>query len=161
MAQKVLYTASSFSHIMNFHIPYLKWFRDRGYEVHVACGGVADKIPYADRVLSLPFEKSMLSPKNLRAAKSLRALVKAEGYELISTHTSLAAFFTRLAVKGLKGRPRVVYICHGYLFDDDTGAAKRALLLTAERLTASETDVLMTMNGWQADSQDTRHGRGL
>ena len=148
MAQKVLYTASSFSHILNFHIPYLKWFRDRGYEVHVACGGVADKIPYADRVISLPFEKSMLSPKNLRAAKSLRALVKAEGYELISTHTSLAAFFTRLAVKGLKGRPRVVYICHGYLFDDDTEAAKRALLLTAERLTASETDVLMTMNGW-------------
>ncbi len=148
MAQKVLFTASSFSHIRNFHLPYLKWFRDQGYEVHVACGGETSEIPYADRIIDLPFEKSMFSPGNLGAASGLRKLIKAEKYDLISTHTSLAAFFTRLAVKGMKSRPKVVYICHGYLFDDETPKTRKAVLLTAERLTAPQTDVLMTMNEW-------------
>lgn len=152
MARKVLFTASTFSHIRNFHLPYLRWFRERGWEIHVACGGEAVSIPNAGRVVSVPFEKSMFSPKNLKASKELRDLVRREKYDLISTHTSLAAFFTRLAVKGMRERPRVAYICHGYLFDDDTPAVKRSLLLTAERVTAPQTDLLMTMNRWDHEA---------
>ena len=35
----VLYTASTFSHILNFHLPYLRRFRELGWQVEVACGG--------------------------------------------------------------------------------------------------------------------------
>ena len=35
---------------------------------------------------------------------------------------------------------------HGYLFDDQTPFVKRQLLLAAERVTATETDLLITMN---------------
>ena len=144
LERKVLFTASTFSHIRSFHLPYLAWFRDRGWEVHAACGGEQAHIPQADRVIALPFEKRMASPKNFRAAAILRHLIRREGYALISTHTSLAAFFTRLAVKGMRDRPKVADIVHGYLFDDDTPALKRGLLLAAERLTAPETDLLLT-----------------
>ena len=148
MNQKVLFTASTFSHILSFHVPYLKWFQDQGWSVHVACGGETAPIPCADRVEALPFQKRIGAADNFRAAALLRSLIMEEGYGLISTHTSLAAFFTRLAVKGLRERPLVANTVHGYLFDGDTPAVKRRVLLEAERFTAAQTDLLMTMNRW-------------
>lgn len=66
---------------------------------------------------------------------------------MISVHTSLAAFFTRLAVMTCgKQRPIVMNTVHGYLFDRDTPPLKREILLAAERMTAPVTDWLLTMN---------------
>ena len=55
-------------------------------------------------------------------------------------------------MKGLKDRPRLVNVVHGYLFDDETPALKRGILLEAERLTAPETDLLLTMNEWDYEA---------
>ncbi len=148
MTKKVLFTASTFSHILNFHLPYLRWFKEKGWLVHAACGGAPAEVPYADKVIALPLQKKMTAPDNFRAAAQLRRLISAEKYDLISTHTSLAAFFTRLAAKRLPERPPLINIVHGYLFDADTPAARRRLLLAAERFTAPETDLLLTMNAW-------------
>ena len=93
MRRKVLFTASTFSHIRNFHLPYLNAFQDLGWEVHVACGGVGESVPYADRTVPLPLRKRMWALSNFKAAHMLRNMIRAEGYSLISTHTSLAAFF--------------------------------------------------------------------
>ena len=41
----VLYTASTFSHIVSFHLPYLRRFRELGWQVEVACGGAMRDIP--------------------------------------------------------------------------------------------------------------------
>lgn len=146
--KKVLFTASTCSHILNFHLPYLKYFKDSGWAVHVGCAGAVDTIPGADEVIELPFEKKMSAPGNFKAAAALRKKVRAEKYDLITTHTTLAAFFTRLALWGMRKRPRVVNMVHGYLFDADTPALKRWVLLTAERLVAPQTDLLLTMNQW-------------
>ena len=146
--KKLLMTASVYIHIRNFHLPYLREFQRLGWETHVACADAPDDVPFADRVIRLPLDKRMSAPGNFRAAKRLRTLVRDERYDLIIAHTVLAAFFTRLAVKGMKDRPPVINVVHGYLFDDDTPAPKRSILLAAERLTAPETDLLLTMNGW-------------
>ena len=146
MGTKVLFTASTASHILHFHLPYLKYFRERGWTVHVGCGDVRSEIPWADEVLELPFEKKMTAPGNFRAAMRLRKKIKRENYDLLCTHTSLAAFFTRLALFGLRKRPKVVNMVHGYLFDDRTSWTKRQILLWAERLMAGCTDLLLTMN---------------
>jgi glycosyltransferase EpsD len=70
-----------------------------------------------------------------------------EKFDLIWVHTSLAAFFVRLAVvMAGKGNSKVVNTVHGYLFDDNTPPLKRAILLAAERLTAGVTDLVITMN---------------
>lgn len=144
MERKILFTASTYSHIVHFHRPYLRAFAGLGYTVDVACGGAPMEIPEARQVIHLPFEKSMTAPSNFAAAHQLRKLIKAEGYTLLSTHTALAAFFTRLAAMGLD--TTVVNTCHGYLFDENTPRAKRSVLLAAERLTAPRTDLLLTMN---------------
>lgn len=154
MKKKVLFTASTFSHILNFHLPYLRRFQQLGWQVDVACGGeLPEEIPGADSFFSLPLEKKMLAAGNFRAAGLLRQKMAAEQYALISTHTSLAAFFTRLALPPNSGgggafRPKVLNMVHGYLFDDQTPALKKTVLLTAEKLTAGCTDLLLTMNQW-------------
>ena len=146
MPGKLLYTASTYSHIANFHLPYLRAFREAGWIVHVACGGTAMALPEADRVVDVPFAKRMTAPENLGCARRLGELMKREAYDLVITHTSLAAFFTRLPLLGRKDRPRVINTVHGYLFDDDTTVPKRQILLAAERLTAPCTDLVLVMN---------------
>lgn len=159
MNRKVLFTASTYSHIVNFHLPYLRRFQEEGWTVHAACGGRAMDIPCADEVMDLSLEKSMWSPGNFKAAAALRKKIRAERYGLICTHTSLAAFFTRLTVLGLKERPAVVNMVHGYLFDGETPRLKRNLLLTAERWTAPVTDLVLTMTRWDYDTA-VRHRLG-
>ena len=148
MGGKVLFTASTYSHVVNFHLAYLERFCREGWTVHVACGGRPAAVPYAQEVIGLPLEKRMWSAGNLRAAAQLREKMAAEGYDLVVAHTTLAAFFTRLAAKGLRARPRVANMVHGYLFDDETPGLKRGVLLAAERWTAGETDLLLAMNEW-------------
>lgn len=157
MERKVLFTSSTHSHIANFHLPYFREFHRRGWRVDVACGGAAMEIPGADRVLSVPFEKSITAPENLSALRLLRREIRQEGYDLVSCHTSLAAFFTRMAIYGLNPRPAVVCTVHGYLFDDETPALRRALLSGAERLAAPVTDLLLTMNRWDQEFASARH----
>jgi len=154
---KVLFTASTASHICNFHLPYLEYFQKQGWTVHVACGGAMKPIPYTDQVFSLPLRKKMQSPDNFRAALQLRQIIKQEQYDFISVHTSLAAFFTRLALRGLRKRPPVVNMVHGYLFDDETPFFKRQILLSAEKVTAPQTDLLLTMNQWDFDLATRYH----
>lgn len=157
---KILIVASAWRHIRSFHLPYLRALKDRGWEVRAACRDFPGPSAYLDGGLELPLEKRMGSPANLRAARLLREDIRREGYDRIVTHTSLAAFFARLAVKGMKDRPRLVNVVHGYLFDDGTPWPKRQLLLGAERLTAPETDLVLTMNRWdEALARRYRLGR--
>ena len=58
-SKKILFCASTVSHINNFHLPYLKAFKEIGYEVHVAVNEQAD-IAFADRVIKIPFFKNII-----------------------------------------------------------------------------------------------------
>lgn len=156
---RVLFTASTVAHIRNFHRPYLRAFRDLGWTVAVACGGDAASVPEAEEALSLPFEKKMTAPANFRAQRMLRQWLEERPCDLICTHTSLAAFFTRRAAAGVKPRPAVVNMVHGYLFDDGTPVLKRTVLLTAEKWMAGQTDLLLAMNEYDVQTAQ-RHKLG-
>ena len=152
MGKRVLITASVYRHIRNFHLPYINAFRERGWTVHVACADAPERIPGAECAFSLPLTKRMAAPQNFIASRKLRRLIRTYRYDLIVTHTALAAFFTRLAVKGMRDRPRVVNMVHGYLFDERTSGLKWAVLTGAERFTAPETDLILTMNQWDYET---------
>lgn len=148
MGPKLLFLASTRSHIVNFHRPYLRALREQGWTVHGAWAGEEESLPELDGHFLLTLEKKMTSPANFRAARLLRDRIRREGYHTVIVHTSLAAFFARFALLGMKNRPRVINMVHGYLFDDDSGRARGALMLGAELLTAPVTDLLLTMNRW-------------
>lgn len=149
--RRVLITASVFSHIRNFHLPYLESFHNLGWEVHVACGGKCCEIPNADQCVSLPLQKRFLSGQNIRSCFTLRHLMQQNHYDLVIAHTSLASFFTRLAEKGLSDRPPTINVMHGYLFGPNTGKIKSAFLKGAEYLVSPETDLILTMNEWDRE----------
>jgi len=133
MSKKILFTASTMSHIENFHLPYIEEFRRQGWEA---------------KAIALPVSKRFFSFKNLRAILYTRKLLKKENFDVISSHATLAGIVTRLAVM-LTGKDRkrmkVFHTAHGYLFHDDKSLKKWAYLLP-EKLCGAVTDVLMVMN---------------
>ena len=146
-APKILYAASSSAHLRSFHLPYLAALRRAGWDVTAAANGSGEDLGEGVRFLAVPFTKSFASPKNFRAAALLARDIRKNRYDVIVTHTSLAAFFTRLGVMlAGKKHTRVVNTVHGYLFDGDSGALRRTVLLAAEKLTAGVTDDILVMN---------------
>ncbi|MBR6113949.1 MAG: glycosyltransferase [Oscillospiraceae bacterium] len=144
---KILYTASTDGHLRAFHRPYLAALAQRGHAVTAAAAGDGRGLPEGVRFLPVPFSKGMFSPVNLYCAAYLAALLRRERFALVLTHTSLAAFFTRLAVIAAgRPRPRVVNTVHGYLFSDAVPGPRRSLLLAAEKLCAAVTDDILVMN---------------
>lgn len=133
MNKKILLTASTMSHIENFHLPYIEAFKKQGWEV---------------KAIALPVSKRFFSFQNLRAINFTRKMLKEEKFEVISSHATLAGIVTRLAVM-LTGKHRksmkIFHTAHGYLFHDDNSLKKWAYLLP-EIICGKVTDVLMVMN---------------
>jgi len=48
--QKLLFTASTYSHILNFHLPYLQYFEQQGWTLHLACGGEKASVPHVSEL---------------------------------------------------------------------------------------------------------------
>ena len=162
MSQKCLMSASTQSHLVHFHAPYINALRAQGWEVHVAGAQKGNAHPQlvADRIIPVDFEKKFFSPKNFLASFQLRKLIKKEAYQLIICHTSLAAFFTRLAAIGVKKDTRIINVVHGYLFDESSPRFKSLILKSAEYLTASVTDLLLVMNQWDYSWARKHHVAG-
>jgi len=143
---KVLFCASTLSHINRFHLPYLKLFRDRGWEVHVAAPG-SEPPQYADFFHPLPMKKDFLSAGNLRAVGRLVRLIKDNRYQLMLTHTALAGAVGRAAlILAGKGETKAIHTVHGYLFGENSSLAGKVLYGLPELLCKSVTDCLVTMN---------------
>lgn len=156
--KKMLYVASTFIHLKHFHLDYLGYFTRQGWEVQVLASGDPDLVPGVYRKIVLPFEKKMSSPKNFSTALKIARLIRQERYDAIQVHTSLAAFFTRLGIQLSGYRPQLVSnTVHGYLFDDQSPALKRIVMLGAEKWMKPVTDLLMVMN--QEDLEIARNNR--
>lgn len=136
--KRILYVASTVSHINNFHRPYIEALRADGHEVSVMARGEG-----AD--FDVPFEKKFFSKKNKEARREIRQIVDAGSFDAILLNTTLAAFHVRWALKD-KDRPRVVNLVHGYLFSGDVGFLKSNMLFTLEKLVARKTDAVIVMN---------------
>lgn len=136
---KILISASNMVHINNFHIPYIEKFKEKGNSVFILSNGEG-----AD--FNIPLKKSVLSIKNLFLVPKIKKILKKEKFDVVYLHTTLAAFFVRLAMKGLKNRPYVVNTVHGYLFSKDTSRIKRSIYLLCEKILKKQTDDILVMN---------------
>lgn len=147
---KILYAASTASHIKSFHIPYIEALRDEGHTVLTLANGVGVDF-------DVPFTKRFFSVKNKKARKMVKSIVDGGGFDAIVLNTALAAFHIRLALPK-RHRPRVVNIVHGYLFHKDDRGLKARLLRFCERLVAKKTDKILVMN---AEDKAIADGDGL
>lgn len=151
--KKVLFVATVVkTHIMEFHIPYLKMFKEEGWETAVAARNdyenPADcKIPYCDNYYNIPFERNPLKLGNLKAYKELKRVIDKGEYDIIHCHTPVGAMLTRLAAKqARKQGTKVFYTAHGFHFYKGAPAINWLLYYPVEKWLSRYTDVLITIN---------------
>ena len=140
---KILYAASTQSHLVRFHQPYVDALWESCDVMLMANGQDVD--------FPVGFEKSLFSPANLGAVLRIRRVLKRERFDGVILNTSLAAFLIRAAMIGMRRRPRVLNIVHGYLFADPPRGLRGAFAAPV-RKADSET------NG--SDRRDERRGSG-
>ncbi|MBQ8545362.1 MAG: glycosyltransferase [Clostridia bacterium] len=136
---KILIAASNMVHINNFHRSYINEFREAGHDVYIMASGEG-----AD--FNIPFKKRSLSIKNLRLSSKIKKIIKKEQFDVVYLHTTLAAFWIRFALKGIKKRPIVVNTVHGYLFGKGFSSLHNKIYLSCEKMMRNITDHIVVMN---------------
>ena len=152
MSRKVLFVATVLrAHVLVFHLPYMKWFQEQGYEVHLCCANDTDEpapvVPYCDRFMELPFDRSPLSQKNLRAYQQLKRIIDTEQYALIHCNTPTGGLVGRLAARRMrKHGTKVVYTAHGFHFFKGAPLKNNLIYYPVEKWLSRFTDLLITIN---------------
>ena len=151
--KKVLFVATVVkTHMMQFHIPYLKMFQEMGWETAVASRNDYEnpedcQIPYCDHYYDIPFERAPWKWENVRAYRMLKKIIDQGDFDIIHCHTPVGAMVARLAAqKARRKGTKVIYTAHGFHFFDGAPLMNWLLFYPAERVLAPLTDVLITIN---------------
>lgn len=151
--KKVLFVATVVKlHIMVFHIPFLKWFKENGYEVHVAARNDYDdkqecNIPFCDKFYDLPFERSPFKGNNIIVTKELKEIIGDNEYEIIHCHTPIGGVIGRLAGRNARNRgTKIIYTAHGFHFYKGAPLINWLVYYPVEWWLARYTDILITIN---------------
>ncbi|PGM87435.1 glycosyltransferase family 4 protein [Bacillus cereus] len=146
VSKKVLFCATVDYHFKAFHLPYLKWFADQGWEVHVAANGNIH-LPYVTRKYNIPIQRSPLSIQNIHAYKKLKSIIDQNKYHIIHCHTPMGGAIARLAARKVRREgTRVIYTAHGFHFCKGSSFINWLLYYPIERILATTTDCLITIN---------------
>lgn len=143
---KILFVATVDQHIRHFHYPFLKWFKENGYEVHVASKG-NENLQYVDRKYNLPFERQPFNINNIKSYKMLKKLINENDYKIVHCHTPVGGVIARLAsISARKKGMKVIYTAHGFHFFKGAPKINWMLYYPAEKIMSRYTDVLITIN---------------
>lgn len=160
MKRRVLFVATVLrGHVLVFHLPFMKWFQEQGYEVHLCCRNDTPNpvasVPYCDRFIELPFERSPFSRANLAVYRQLKRVIDEGDYALIHCNTPVGGMLGRLCARAARKRgTRVVYTAHGFHFFKGAPIKNWLLFYPVERFLSCFTDLLITING-----EDYAHAR--
>lgn len=145
--KRVLFTATVDSHILHFHLPYLKMFKEKGYEVHVATN-TDDTIPFCDVKHKVSFERSPFKINNLKAIKQMKKILLDNNFDIVHTHTPMGSVVTRLAYKKVRSKvnTRMIYTAHGFHFYKGAPLLNWLLFYPVEKYLSKYTDTLITIN---------------
>jgi len=147
MIGKVLFIAHMDSHIACFHQPFLKWFQEQGYIVHIASNNKeqAGVLKYYDQKFQVDLQKSPYSLKNLKAFKQLKKIMQDNKYDLVHVHTPMGSIIGRLAAKATNTRP-VIYTAHGFHFYRGASFINWLLYYRIEKLFSRITNEIIVIN---------------
>ena len=145
--KRVLFAANLESFFMKFLIPQLKFFKENGYEVHIAAKSEDISIPYCDKKYDVDFARGFNLKQNINSYKQMKKIFKENRYDIVSCHTPFGGAITRLAFKNCKVKDtQMVYMAHGFHFYKGASLLNWLLFYPAEKFLAKYTDDLVTIN---------------
>lgn len=151
--KKVLFVATVVkTHIMQFHLPYLRMFREKGWETAVAAKNdyenPADcQIPDCDVYYDIPFHRIPWKKDNVTAYRMLKQIIEEGSFDIVHCHTPVGAMIARLAARDARKKgTRVIYTAHGFHFFKGAPVQNWLLYYPAEWICSFLTDVLITIN---------------
>lgn len=151
--KKVLFVATVVrKHINVFHLPFLKWFKENGYETYVCARNDFENedecvIPYCDCYYDMKFERFPIKKANFDAYKKLKKIIEDEKFDIIHCHTPVGGLIGRLAARKLrKNGTKVLYTAHGFHFYKGAPFINWLVYYPVEKFASRYTDVLITIN---------------
>lgn len=171
MSKKVLFCATVDNHFKAFHLPYMKWFQEQGWEVHVAANGSME-LPYVDYKFDVSIQRSPFKFKNFEAYKHLKSIIDQNNYEIIHCHTPVGGVLARLAARKARKRgTKIIYTAHGFHFCKGAPFINWLAYYPLEKVLSYHTDCLITINeedyhlainhGFKANRIEHVHGVGV
>ncbi len=133
-------------HIIKFHLPQMRVFRENGWQVDVACAG-DETIPHCDHQFHTSWERSPFTLKTFKGIKELCDIIDHNSYDIVYCHTPVGGLVARLAArKARKNGTKVIYCAHGLHFFDGAPLLNWLLYYPIEKWLARYTDVFLTIN---------------
>ncbi|MDQ0917487.1 glycosyltransferase family 4 protein [Paenibacillus sp. V4I5] len=146
MPKKVLLCATVDYHFKAFHLPYMKWFKEQGWEVHIAANGDMD-LPYVDAKFNIPIQRSPFKLINMKAYTELKSIIDENKYDIIHCHTPMGGVLARLAARDArKSGTKVIYTAHGFHFCQGAPIVPWLVYYPLEKILSYFTDCLITIN---------------
>ena len=140
------------THIMQFHVPTLKMFKEMGWETAVAARNDYTnpedcQIPYCDRFYDIPFERLPFMPQNVKCYKTLKKIIDQGNYQIVHCHTPVGGVLGRLAArKAREEGTRVLYTAHGFHFYRGAPLKNWLMYYPVEKICSCFTDDIITIN---------------
>lgn len=146
---KVLFVASVYRHFKSFHVPFMKHLQREGYEVWAASAKddqtKKELTELGFRCIDIPFSRSPIRKGNIEAYHQLKKLFSTESFEMIHAHTPVASLLSRFAFRHSTGG-QMLYTAHGFHFFKGAPLLNWLVYYQLERIAASWTDRLITIN---------------
>lgn len=144
--KRILFCATVDYHFRVFHLPYLKWFKDQGWDVHVAASG-HEELPFVDEKYHIPIQRSPFHLQNIKAYGSLKTIIERNRYNIIHCHTPMGGVLARLASRhARKDHTKVIYTAHGFHFCKGSPLKNWMIYYPIEKCLSRFTDCLITIN---------------
>ena len=145
--KKVLFVSNVLSHIYAFHLPYIKWFKEHGFEVHVMANSNGQQAEGFDKYYDVRIERSPFSLRNLAAYSAAKKIIDSGKYDIVHCHTPMGGVIGRLASRKIRKQgAKVLYTAHGFHFYSGAPKINWLLYYTMEKLLAPCTDCIITIN---------------
>ncbi|MBR4099795.1 MAG: glycosyltransferase family 4 protein [Clostridia bacterium] len=146
--RKILFVANvTKEHILKFHIPTIKKFKDEGWTVEVASSGT-EEVPYCDKKYVMPWKRSPFTFATFAGIKALKKIIDNGKYDIIYCHTPVGGLIGRIASLSARKRfdTRIVYFAHGLHFYKGAPLLNWLIYYPVEKILAKVTNSIITIN---------------
>jgi len=145
----ILFLATVYRHLTDFHLPYIKHLQSKGFKVLAAGSEDLDsrEILRSNNVecIDLDLSRNPVDFGNFNAISNLQKIIKINNINLIHVHTPIAAAVARVALKK-EFKTKIIYTAHGFHFYQGAPLKNWLIYYPIERLLTSKTDFLIVIN---------------